>query len=195
MRLAAPVSAAEGQKPSKGISFSFEGAFGTFDRQQLQRGYKVYKEVCANCHSMRLVSFRNLSGRRHLHGRAGEGRGRHLHHAGWSGRCNGDMFERPGLPSDRSRRPLPMNRLPLGQWRCLSAGPVAHHQVRPGWYGTFNQLVNGIGGPKYVYSVLTGYEDRPAELAAEAPEGKSYNPYFGATATGSAWRCRCRMAR
>jgi ubiquinol-cytochrome c reductase cytochrome c1 subunit len=51
---------------------------------------------------------------------------------------------------------------------------------RPGWYGTFNQLWNGIGGPQYVYSVLTGYEEAPAELAAEAPEGKSYNPYFGA---------------
>ena len=38
--------------------------------------------------------------------------------------------------------------------------------------------MNGIGGPNYVYSVLTGYEDPPAELAAEAPEGKAYNPYF-----------------
>jgi ubiquinol-cytochrome c reductase cytochrome c1 subunit len=49
---------------------------------------------------------------------------------------------------------------------------------REGWRGTFNQLWNGIGGPQYVYSVLTGYETEPAELAAEKPEGKYFNPYF-----------------
>jgi ubiquinol-cytochrome c reductase cytochrome c1 subunit len=49
---------------------------------------------------------------------------------------------------------------------------------REGWRGTFNQLWNGIGGPQYVYSVLTGYEAEPAELAAEKPEGKYFNPYF-----------------
>ncbi len=59
--LAGAASAAEGQKAAKAISFSFEGPFGTFDKGQLQRGYKVYKEVCSNCHSMQLVSFRNLS--------------------------------------------------------------------------------------------------------------------------------------
>ena len=53
--------AAEGAKPAKPISFSFEGPFGTFDRAQLQRGYKVYKEVCASCHAMNLVAFRNLA--------------------------------------------------------------------------------------------------------------------------------------
>ena len=59
--LAGAASAAEGQKDAKAISYSFEGPFGTFDKAELQRGYKVYKEVCSNCHSMRLVSFRNLS--------------------------------------------------------------------------------------------------------------------------------------
>ena len=57
----AAASAAEGQKDAKAISYSFEGPFGTFDKGQLQRGYKVYKEVCSNCHSMKLVSFRNLA--------------------------------------------------------------------------------------------------------------------------------------
>ena len=59
--LAGGAYAAEGQKDAKSISYSFEGPFGTFDKAELQRGYKVYKEVCSNCHSMRLVSFRNLS--------------------------------------------------------------------------------------------------------------------------------------
>ena len=52
---------------------------------------------------------------------------------------------------------------------------------RPGWYGTFNQLFNGIGGPEYVYSVLTGYEEPPGRTGQpRQPEGKSYNPYFAA---------------
>ena len=52
---------AEGQKTAKDISYSFEWPFGHFDREQLQRGYKVYKEVCSNCHAMHQMSFRNLS--------------------------------------------------------------------------------------------------------------------------------------
>ncbi len=49
---------------------------------------------------------------------------------------------------------------------------------RAGWTGALRQLTNGIGGPEYVYSVLTGYDREPAEAAAEKPEGKYYNPYF-----------------
>ena len=48
-------------KSAEDINFSFEGIFGKYDRAQLQRGYLVYKDVCAACHSMRLVAFRNLS--------------------------------------------------------------------------------------------------------------------------------------
>ena len=51
-------------------------------------------------------------------------------------------------------------------------------KFRPGWFGTFNQLANGIGGPQYVYSVLTGYEEASEEIKKETPEGKNYNPYF-----------------
>ena len=53
-------SAAEARS-AKNVDYSFDGPFGRFDRAQLQRGYKVYKEVCANCHSMRLLHFRNLA--------------------------------------------------------------------------------------------------------------------------------------
>ena len=52
---------AEAEKSAKGISYSFEGPFGKFDKGQLQRGYKVYKEVCSGCHSMKYVAFRNLA--------------------------------------------------------------------------------------------------------------------------------------
>ena len=49
-------------------------------------------------------------------------------------------------------------------------------KARKGWHGTFNVLLNGFGGPNYVYSLLTGYEELPAH--EEAKEGLSYNPYF-----------------
>ena len=70
--------------------------------------------------------------------------------------------------------------------------PTCRSSPRRGPAGTapFNQLINGIGGPEYVYSVLTGYEEPPAELAAEAPEGKHYNPYFANGHWISAWRRR-----
>lgn len=173
--------ASEGQLPAKGISYSFEGPFGTFDRGQLQRGYKVYKEVCSNCHSMKLLSFRNLS----EHGgpeftleqvkalaatfEMTDGPGE-----------DGEMFKRAGLPSDRFPSPFANEQ----SARVANGGALPPDlslitKSRPGWYGTFNQLINGIGGPQYVYSVLTGYEEPSAEIAAEAPEGKSYNPYFG----------------
>ncbi len=171
---------AETQREAKHISYSFEGPFGKFDKGQLQRGYKVYKEVCSSCHSMQFVSFRNLSD------------------AGGPGftekqvealaatftvkdgpDANGEPFERPALPSD----PLPAPFANPEAAKVANGGAWPPDlslitKFRPGWYGTFNQLRNGIGGPQYVYSVLTGYEDPPADIASEVPDGKYYNPYF-----------------
>ena len=180
MLLAAPALAAEGQLPAKGVSFSFEGPFGKFDRAELQRGYKVYKEVCASCHSMQYVSFRNLAETGGPEFSEEQVKALAATFTMPDGPNDaGDMFERPGLPSDRFPAPF------ANEQAARSANGGAYPpdlslitKSRPGWYGTFNQLVNGIGGPQYVYSVLTGYEEPSAELAAEAPEGKYYNPYF-----------------
>lgn len=177
---AMPAFAAEGQRDAKDISYSFEGPFGTFDKGQLQRGYKVYKEVCSACHSMHLVSFRNLAdpggpgfSEEQVKALAAtftvqDGPG-----------DDGQMFDRPGLPSDRFPSPFPNEQAA----RNANGGALPPDlslitKARAGWTGTFNQLINGIGGPDYVYSVLTGYEEAPAELAKDAPEGKHYNPYF-----------------
>jgi cytochrome c1 len=177
------VQAAEGQMPAKGISFSFEGPFGTFDRAQLQRGYKVYKEVCSACHSMQYVSFRNLA---QPGGPEFSEEQVKVLAAGYTMQdgpnADGEMFERPGLPSDRFPSSFPNEQAA----RAANGGAYPSDlslitKYRPGWYGTFNQLVNGIGGPQYVYSVLTGYvadEQLTEELKTEQPEGKHYNPYF-----------------
>lgn len=168
------------QKDAKAISYSFEGPFGTFDKGQLQRGYKVYKEVCSSCHSMNLVAFRNLSER----GGPGftveqvkalaatftmkDGPG-----------SDGEMFDRAGLPSDRFPAPFANDVAARNSnGGALPPDLSLITKFRPGWFGTFNQLANGIGGPQYVYSVLTGYEEPSEEIKKEMPEGKNYNPYF-----------------
>ena len=178
--LGATATLAENQETAKGISYSFEGPFGTYDKAQLQRGYKVYKEVCSNCHSLRFISFRNLAD----HGGPGfsdkqvealaatftvkDGPGN-----------DGEMFDRPGLPSDRFPAPFANEQAAAS----ANGGAVPPDlslitKFRPGWFGTINQLINGVGGPQYVYSVLTGYEEPSADIAKEMPEGKHYNPYF-----------------
>lgn len=177
---AVPAFAAEGQKDAKHITFSFEGPFGHFDRAQLQRGYKVYKEVCALCHSMRLVSFRNLSEPGGPEFSEDQVKALAASFTVQDGPGeDGEMFERPGLPSDRFPSPYPNEQAA----RNANGGAFPPDlslitKARAGWYGTFNQLINGIGGAQYVYSVLTGYETPPEEIAREAPEGKHYNPYF-----------------
>ena len=178
--LAGAAFAAEGQMAAKGITFSFEGPFGHFDRAQLQRGYKVYKEVCAGCHAMNLVAFRNLAEPGGPGFTEEQVKALAATFTVQDGpNEEGDMFERPGLPSDRFPSPFPNEQAA----RVANGGAYPPDlslitKSRPGWFGTFNQLINGIGGSQYVYSVLTGYQDPPEELAAEQPEGKSYNPYF-----------------
>jgi cytochrome c1 len=92
---------------------------------------------------------------------------------------SGEMFNRPALPSDRFPSPFANEQAA----RAANGGALPPDlslitKAREGWTGTFTQLANGIGGPEYVYSVLTGYEPEPSELAAEKPPGKYYNPYF-----------------
>ncbi len=175
------------QRHAKDIDFSFEGPFGTFDRGQLQRGFLVYSQVCAACHAMKLLSYRNL----------GQPGGPEFSEAevqaiaasrqvtdGPDG--NGEMFERPGIPSDRFVSPFPNDQAA----RAANGGVYPADlslitKSRAGWEGSLatfytTTLWNGIGGPQYVYSVLTGYEQTPPELADQQPDGAYFNPYFTA---------------
>ena len=84
--------------------FSSDGIFGTFDRASAQRGFQVYREVCANCHSMRLLSYRNLL---EIGLTAEQVRAVAADVQVQDGpNDEGQMFERPGRPSDRFRRPF-----------------------------------------------------------------------------------------
>ncbi len=102
---------------------------------------------------------------------------------------SGEMFDRPGLPSDRFVSPFPNAQAA----RAANGGVLPPDlslitKSRAGWEGSLatfytTTLFNGIGGPEYVYSVLTGYEQTPPELADHQPDTGHYNPYF----VGAPW--------
>jgi ubiquinol-cytochrome c reductase cytochrome c1 subunit len=165
-----------------GISYSFEGPFGKFDRAQLQRGYKVYKEVCSTCHSMKFVAFRNLADK------GGpsftEDQVKALA-ASFNVKdepdATGEIKDRPARASDRFPSPYPNEEAAkAANGGALPPDLSLITKSREGWHGTFTQLWYGIGGPQYVYSLLTGYEEPTEELKKEGPEGKYYNPHFNA---------------
>ena len=89
----------------KQLDWSFAGPFGTYDKAQLQRGLKVYKEVCAACHSMQLVPFRSLEGLGYSEAQVKALAAEYTVQDGPNDA--GDMFERPGLPSDHFPSPFP----------------------------------------------------------------------------------------
>ena len=160
-------SAAEARS-AKNVDYSFDGPFGRFDRAQLQRGYKVYKEVCANCHSMRLLHFRNLAEPGGPGFTVEQVRALAATFQVQDGPDeSGELFNRPGLPSDRFPSPFPNEQ----------AARAANGGANP---TDLSLITKARAGSGYVYSVLTGYEPESAELAAEKPPGKYYNPYFAA---------------
>ncbi len=173
----AGLAQAEAEKDAKPIGYSFEGPFGKFDKAQLQRGYKVYKEVCSSCHAMKFVAFRNLADK------GGPGftdvQVKALAATFKISDTNdaGETKDRKGMPSDYFPSPFASD----GAAKAANGGALPPDlslitKAREGWHGTFNQLINGIGGPQYVYSLLTGYEDPPKDVAKV--DGKYYNPYF-----------------
>ena len=85
--------------------WSFDGIFGTFDRAALQRGFQVYKEVCSACHSMNLLAYRNLAGIGFTEDEVKAIAARFRSPTGRT--TSGEMFERPGQPSDTFQPPFP----------------------------------------------------------------------------------------
>ena len=161
-----PASFAAGEAPPiPSQSWSFSAPFGLFDRGQLQRGYKVYKEVCAVCHGLRLLHYRNL----------GEPGGPEFSEAEVKAIAaevevldgpneDGEMFDRPGRPSDRFVSPFPNK----------EAARAANNGAYPPDLSLMAKA--RVGGPDYLYALLTGYKPEPDGM--EMSEGMSYNEYF-----------------
>jgi ubiquinol-cytochrome c reductase cytochrome c1 subunit len=159
---AAPALAAGEAVAIPDARFSFEGIFGTFDRAAAQRGFQVYKDVCAACHAMRQLSYRNL---RELGLSEAEVRAIAATVQVQDGpNDEGEMFERPGRPSDRFRSPFPNE----------NAARAANNGAFPPDLSVIAKA--RAGGADYLYALLTGYADPPAEVTLM--EGMNYNKYF-----------------
>jgi ubiquinol-cytochrome c reductase cytochrome b/c1 subunit len=140
----------------------FNGPFGTFDRASVQRGFQVYKQVCAACHGMQYLSYRNLMdiGLSELQVKAIA-----AEYTVMDGpNDEGEMFERPGLPSDRFKSPY--------------ANEKQARSVNNGAYPPDLSLMAKArhNGPNYIYALMMGFKDAPADVTLGP--NMHYNPYF-----------------
>ncbi|MEM1409496.1 MAG: cytochrome c1 [Pseudomonadota bacterium] len=191
--LGAEASAAEGvTKALKDTEWSWEGPFGSYDQRMLQRGFQVYREVCANCHSLELIAFRHL----------GEKGGPFYlekcpEELGLPDTVDcsnpisnpvvkslaaeftvtdgpdefGDMFERPGIPAD--------------YYPSIYANKQQAIAANGGAYPPDQSLLVKArpNGADYMYSLLTGYPEMDPEVL-DVPPGQYYNPFYPGDSTG-----------
>ena len=145
--------------------WSFKGIFGTFDRASLQRGYQVYQEVCSGCHSVQHLSYRNLSEKGGPEFSPEEAKAIAAQFEVTDGpNEDGEMFTRPGRPSDKFVSPFPN----------AKAAAAANGGAYP---PDMSVLVKARkGGADYIYSLLMGYEEAPAGY--ELDDGVYYNKYM-----------------
>ena len=161
-------------------SWSFAGPFGTYDKAQLQRGLKVYTEVCSACHSMNLVAFRTLEHLGYSEDQVKAFAANYEVQDGPNG--DGEMFTRAATPSDHFPAPFPNEE--AAAYANNGAAPPDFSLLAKARYVErgFPQFIFDIftgyneSGPNYIYSLLTGYEEPPAGV--EIAEGTHYNPYF-----------------
>ena len=133
------------------VDWSFKGITGKFDRSSLQRGYQVYTEVCASCHSMNLVSYRNLGEPGGPEFSLDQVKAIAANFEIEDGpNADGEMFTRPARPSDKFVSPYPN----------VQAATAANGGAYP---PDMSVLVKARKcRANYIYSVLVGYEDPPA---------------------------------
>ncbi|MBL4749874.1 MAG: cytochrome c1 [Amylibacter sp.] len=145
-----------GEAHVKDYDFSYEGPFGKFDQEQLRRGLKVYTEVCAACHGLRLVAFRTLGD---------EGGPQYSADEVKAYAAEFEVFD-PELDDTRAAKPsdkFPKSGLETAPDLSLMA------KARAGFHGPYglgiNQMLKGMGGPEYIASILAGYTGEEKEQA------------------------------
>jgi ubiquinol-cytochrome c reductase cytochrome c1 subunit len=174
LAIAGPALAATTELNPKDVHWSFEGPFGMYDQAQLQRGYKVYREVCSSCHSMNMVAFRNL----------GDKGGPFWNPKYPNPNDNpvvkaiaadyqipdvdsetGEAIKRPGTSADYFPNPY--------------ANPIAGKAANGGALPPDMSLLAKAreGGPAYIYSIITS-DTASAPHGMAMPAGKYYDPYI-----------------
>jgi ubiquinol-cytochrome c reductase cytochrome c1 subunit len=185
--LAAPVAAQEHETITvERQPWSFAGIFGKYDEHQLQRGFQVFREVCANCHGAKLLAFRNLA----EEGGPGFSEEQVKALAAEYTVIDPEAAEgtRPGLPSDRWPGTGQSDADQIAAFGIvppdLSVMAKARAIASPFPQWVFNYFTTySEGGPDYMHALLTGYEETPPE-GAEVPDGKFYNHVFPGHAIG-----------
>lgn len=144
------------------VAWSFDGPFGVYDRASLQRGFQVYKQVCSACHSMNRVAYRNLSALGYTEAQIKAVASEYSITDGPDD--DGEMFERPGRPSDHFKAP----------YKNTNQAKASNNGALP---PDLSLIVKArTGGANYVYGILTGYEDAPAGV--ELANGQHWNKYM-----------------
>ncbi|TMV80411.1 cytochrome c1, partial [Thioclava sp. BHET1] len=162
---AAPLHAAEGTTAIPDIPFSFDGPFGTYDPQQLQRGLQVYTEVCSACHGLDLVAIRTLADK---------------NGPNWPERQVkafaetfpvSDPASNPQLIDPKTGEPRKLtvndtfpanNTMNAPDLSLMAKARAAFHGP---WKLGINQFLYGTGGPQYIVALLNGYGDKTRDLA------------------------------
>lgn len=181
--LALPAAAQEHQTPPPPLSWSFAGPFGTYDQAQLQRGFKVYREVCSACHSLSLLSFRNLAdpggpgfSEAQVKQIASEYKINDLDE-------QGNPVERAGRPADRFPAPFPNELAAKAANGGVAPPDMSTLAKARGYTRGFPWFIFDIftqyqeQGPDYIAAILKGYKDPPPK-GANTPPGGHYNVYF-----------------
>lgn len=156
--LSAPAFASEGAHTEK-QHWSFQGMFGTYDRASLQRGFEVYRQVCASCHSLNLLSYRNLEDLGYSPDQVKAIASEYNVMDGPND--EGEMFERPARPSDRFKAPF----------ANVKAAMYANNGAAPPDMSLLAKARHG--GADYIYGILTGYEEAPE--GTELMSGQYWN--------------------
>jgi ubiquinol-cytochrome c reductase cytochrome b/c1 subunit len=176
--------AADNQETPPSQQWSFAGPFGSYDRGALQRGLKVYKEVCSACHSLSYIAFRNLAdpgGPGYTPAQAAAFAAEYKIKDGPNDQ--GEMFERPGRPADYFPSPFPNEQAA----RAANGGAAppdlsliakarSYERGFPRFvFDFFTQFQEQ--GPNYIDAILQGFEDKPP-AGVTIPPGSYYNKYF-----------------
>ena len=167
--------------------WSFAGPFGKFDRGQLQRGFKVYREVCSVCHGLKLIAFRNLADPGGLGFTTAQAQAVAAEYKIQDGpNDQGEMFERPGRLADYFPPPFPNDQAARARYNAvppdLSVIAKARGIERGFPYWVFDLITQyQEQGPDYITALLQGYEANPP-AGFTLPPGSFYNKYYPAHA-------------
>jgi ubiquinol-cytochrome c reductase cytochrome c1 subunit len=167
----APLASEEFHKPPNPLHLASDGPFGKFDKRQLQRGFQVYSEVCSACHSLSLVSFRDLKQLGYDDAEIKKIASDWKTQVPSINPDTGEAATRKAIPSDNFPPPFPNE----------VAARAANNNALPPDLSLITKAREG--GAAYVHSLLTGFQPQPADLLKKFPDAKTppnlhYNPYF-----------------